>query len=150
MAIASPQVEPLLPPTGNDAVDWTITTPGTYVGYWADGLGGTELLQAQFRFLYGTGSGGIRVCLQSSLDQGTTAFDVVVEDFAAVAKTAIFAIRQGSSSTVLAPGEGGNDAAGFSVSPGVQCSVLGDRFRLKVIVTGTYANTVLSSRILAS
>jgi hypothetical protein len=157
MAIASPQVEPLIPGTGNDAVDWTISTAGTYVGTWADGLAGTDCIEVQMRFLWGAGSGGVRACLQSSLDQGNTAYDIAVVDFAAVARTVIFAVRPVVSSTIhsgisdiVLPGEGGFDSTGASQSEGVVTSVLGDRFRLKVIVAGTYTNTILSSRILAT
>lgn len=157
MAIASPQVAALLPGGSNDAIDWTISAPGTFVGFWADGLAGTDLLQVQVKFYWGTGSGGVRVCLQSSMDEGNTAYDVAIMDFAAAAKTVQFAIRPVFSSAVqfgvsdlIGPGEGGFDALGAQLSEGVVSGILGDRFRLKAIVTGTYANTTLACRILAS
>lgn len=149
MAIASPQVLPLIPGTGNDAVDWTISTPGTFTGFWASDLAGAEVLQGQIRFFWGTGSGGVRVCLQSSMDQGNTAYDVALFEFAAVSKTYVFQVSPGTSGIVL-PGEGGLDAVGGNEADGIITSILGERFRLKVIVLGTYVNTTLSARIIAS
>jgi len=158
MAIASPQVEPLIPGTGNDAVDWTISTAGTYApGSWADGLAGTDLLTGHIKFLYGAGTGTVKVCLQSSLDQGNTAYDLLVADFTTVAKIVQFAIRpvissgiQSGISDLVLPGEGGLDSTGAAEAEGVVNAILGDRFRLKVIVTGTYTNTYISGRILAT
>lgn len=149
MGIASPQLLPLLPGTGNDAVDWTISTPGTFTGLWADGLAGATILQGQIRFMWGTGSGGVRVLLQSSLDQGNTAYDVALFEYAAVAKTHIFQVSPGASGIVL-PGQGGFDAGGGSEADGIITSILGDRFRLKIIVLGTYTITTLSGRFIAS
>jgi hypothetical protein len=89
----------------------------------------------------------VKVCLQSSLDQGATAYDVAVVNFATVPRTAIFEIAA-LTTALIAPGEGGLNALGQTEPEGIIAGVLGDRLRLKVIVTGTYQNTTLSTRVM--
>jgi hypothetical protein len=143
--LESSSIYPLGPSV--DAADWQITTAGTYIGVWADDLAGLDGVAAQLRFAWGSAGTSVRVCLQSSLDQGVTAYDVAVVDFATISRSVIFAVTTGTTAIVL-PGEGGVQQGGSQETEGVITSVLGDRFRLKVIVVGTYVNTTLSARIM--
>jgi hypothetical protein len=101
----------------------------------------------QVRVMFGTGGATVKVCLQSSMDQGATAYDVAVVNFTAAPRTAIFEIT-GLTTALIAPGEGGFNALGQTEPEGIIVGVLGDRLRLKVIVTGTYQNTTLSARVM--
>jgi hypothetical protein len=81
------------------------------------------------------------------MDQGTTAYDVAIVNFAAVPRTAIFEIAA-LTTGLIAPGEGGLNALGQTEPEGIIAGVLGDRLRLKVIVAGAYQNTTLSARVM--
>ena len=72
------------------------------------------------------------------MDQGATAYDVAVVNFATAPRTAIFEIAALTTS-LIAPGEGGLNTLGQAEPEGIIAGVLGDRLRLKVIVTGTLA-----------
>jgi hypothetical protein len=145
MTVESSNIYPL----GPDAIapDWQITSAGTFVGAWLDDLAGTVALTAQVRFMVGTGGATEKVCLQSSMDQGATAYDVAIVNFATVPRTAIFEVAE-VTTALIAPGEGGLNALGQTEPEGIIAGVLGDRLRVKVIVTGTYQNTTLSARVM--
>jgi hypothetical protein len=145
MTVESSNIYPL----GPDVItpDWQITSAGTFVGDWLDDLPGMAALAAQVRFMYGTGGATVKVCFQSSMDQGATAYDVAVVNFATAPRTAIFEIAA-MTTALVAPGEGGLNALGQVEPEGIIAGVLGDRLRLKVIVTGTYQNTTLSARVM--
>jgi hypothetical protein len=136
-------------PLGPDAItpDWQITSAGTFVGDWLDDLAGMAALAAQVRFMFGTGGATVKVCFQSSMDQGATAYDIAVVNFATAPRTAIFEIAA-LTTALIAPGEGGLNALGQTEPEGIIAGVLGDRLRLKVIVTGGYQNTTLSARVM--
>lgn len=89
--------------------DWQITLSGTFVGDWLDDLAGMAALAAQVRFIFGTGGATVKVCLQSSMDQGTTAYDITVVNFATAPRTAIFGAAA-MTTALSAPGEGGLNA----------------------------------------
>lgn len=130
-----------LPPSGTDASDWQVTVAGTYVGAWVTDLAGMTSLAAQVRMLWGSGGTSIKAYVQSSLDQGNTAYDVALVNFLAASRTAIFSIQQ-TTSAMLTPVEAGAEAESVPVP------VLGDRLRLKLVVVGTYVNTTVSARVI--
>jgi hypothetical protein len=68
----------------------------------------------------------VKVCVQSSTDQGSTAYGVAVVNFATTPRTAIV-----------------EEAA-----EGIIAGVLGDRLRQKVIGTRVYQDTTLSARVM--
>lgn len=136
-----------LQPSGTDATDWAITSAGTFVGAWTEDLAGMVRVASQIRWMYGSGSGTVRACIQSSLDQGNTAYDVVIADFANASGTCVSTTTTASTYDVNVS-DGGINLAAQSVSPGVKTSALGDRLRLKVVVTGTFVGSTLSARVL--
>jgi hypothetical protein len=145
MTVESSNIYPL----GPDAFtpDWQITSAGMFVGDWLDDITGMAALAGQVRFMFGTGGATVKVCLQSSMDQGATAYDIAVVNFATVPRSAIFEIAA-LTTGLITPGEGGLNALGQTEPEGIIAGVLGDRLRLKVIVTGTYQNTTLSARVM--
>lgn len=132
-------IYPLPAPDGSP--DWSITTAGTFTGDWQVGLAGIASLACQLRFMYGTAGTWVRAILQSSLDQGSTAYDVAIVDFGTEARAVAMSIQQ----TAVDPVDESYDG---EVEEGLILPVLGDRVRLVLVVAGTYQNTTLSGRIL--
>ena len=118
----------------------TVTTAGTVTGGTVAGLGGALQLAAQAAFTYGSGGTATTAYLQTSLDEAASWMDIAAFGFATTTATRVFRLGMGDSSgtALLTPTDG-------SLTSGTQVNgVLGDRFRVKVISTGTYAgNTTL-------
>jgi hypothetical protein len=125
--------------------DFTIAAAGTFVGDWVEGLEGLLALAAQLRLAYGSGGTAIKAYLQTSLDQGATPIDVACFTFStssAVKARNLSALT--SKLTDVTPTDGA-----LTDDTSVD-GVLGDRFRLKIVSTGTYGgSTVLSGRLVA-
>jgi hypothetical protein len=120
--------------------DFTITAAGTQIGEAVEGLDGMAEADVQVRFAYGSGGSICKVFIQSSLDQGTTWFDLWC--FAAATAQKIRARRLKPDGNELTPGDGA--LADDTVASGL---ALGDRLRAKIVSTGVYAgSTVVSVR----
>ena len=135
-------VFPLSDPNG--APDWMVTEPGTFVGEWQSDLVGMLSLACQIRLMVGTQQGGAAVLayLQSSLDQGSTAYDVAMVDFASGSRAVALSIAQGISDPT------DQQEANPAEVEGVILPILGDRLRLKLVVSGGFTNTTLSARFI--
>jgi len=121
--------------------DFQITAAGTVVGDVVSGLAGVAQIDAQLRFAYGSGGTTAKAYLQTSLDQGTTWFDLWCFAAAQASKTRIRALIPAAGE--VAPVDAA--LADDTVAAGI---VLGDRFRLKLVSVGVYAgNTLLSARL---
>lgn len=122
--------------------DFTITAADTVVGDWVTDLDGMLAANLQARLAYGSGGTQIKLYIQTSLDQGTTAIDIACIVFGTASEVEIANVSGLTPKTTLAaPGDG--SLADDSVLDGV----LGDRLRAKIVSTGTYAgSTVLSVR----
>ena len=150
MATSNTTVMPLQPP-GTDANDWTITAPGTVAGPWQEELAGMARLSIEIRFTYGSAGATCRVCVQSSLDGGNTAYDLLIADFTTAAgvilatMVPVQGVAQASDMS-----DGGTLYAGGNALAGIKAVPLGDRLRAKIISTGQYANTVVSIRTMAA
>jgi hypothetical protein len=107
-----------------------------YVG----NLAGMRSVVAWANFDYGADGTTVNATIQTSLDQGTTWIDIIRFDFTTSDRKATAAVgtfAAGAVTTLAALG-----------SEGKLDNVLGDRLRLKVTSTGTYAtNTTLSVRV---
>lgn len=125
--------------------DFTITAADTQTGDAVDGLEGLLALAAQLRLAYGSGGTTVRAYVQTSLDQGTTWIDIACVLFGTASEVAALNFSALTPKTTqVTPTDGA-----LSDDTAVD-GVLGDRFRLKVVSTGTYAgSTVLSARICA-
>lgn len=123
--------------------DFTITTATTYVGDWVTGFEGLLGLVAQLRLAYGSGGTSIKAYLQTSLDQETTPVDIACVVLGTASEVAVFNFSALTPKlTQVTPTDGA--LADDTAIDGI----LGDRFRLKVVSTGTYAgSTVLSARV---
>lgn len=125
-----------------DLGDFAVTAAGTQTGVWITDLDGMLAASAQIRLAYGSGGATIRAYLQTSLDGGTTAVDIACVLFGTAAETGILNLSALTPKlTEITPTDGAlpDDTA--------VDGVLGDRLRLKIVSTGTYAaSTVLSGR----
>ena len=118
--------------------DFTIAEAGTQIGDAVDGLEGIAEADVQVRFAYGSSGATCKVFIQSSLDQGTTWFDLWCFAAATVAKTRARRIKPDGNE--LTPGDGA--LADDTVASAL---VLGDRLRAKIVSTGTYAGSTVTS-----
>lgn len=120
---------------------FTITAAGTQVGDWVDGVEGLLALAAKLRLAYGSGGTNIRAYIQTSLDQGVTAIDIACVLFATASESAILNLSALTPKTTQVVPTDGTLADDTAID-----GVLGDRFRIKVVSTGTYAgSTVLTA-----
>jgi hypothetical protein len=121
--------------------DFQITAADTAIGDVIDGLAGVSAIDAQLRFAYGSGGTTAKAFLQSSLDQGTTWFDLWCFAAATASKTRLRSLIPVAGEVTPSDGALADD----TIAAGI---VLGDRFRLKLVSAGIYAgNTLLSARI---
>ena len=123
--------------------DFAIAAAGTFVGDWVSGLDGLLAAAAQLRFTGGSGGTSVKAYLQTSLDQGTTAVDIACVVFATTAEVAALnfsALTPKLTQVIPTDGALADDTA--------IDGILGDRFRLKYVVTGAYSGSpVLSGRL---
>lgn len=133
------QQYPLLNVAGDG--DFAVTTAGTFVGEWLTGLDGIESVSAQIALNYGSGGSTINVYLQTSLDGGTTAIDIANRSWTTASETKVMNFFTDLAVTAFTPTDGALTANTE------KNGILGNRLRLKIVVTGTYANTVVSGRV---
>lgn len=127
------------------ASDFSITQPGTHIGQPITGLIGMQALTLWMKFAYGSGGTALKAYLQTSIDQGNTWLDIACMAFAQVSRTALVNLSGLTPKTTLVI-----PTDGTLTDDTVVDGLLGDRVRLKAIVTGTYAaNTLLSGRMVA-
>lgn len=123
--------------------DFAITTAGTQTGDWVDDFAGILALAASLRLAYGSGGTAIKAYLQTSLDQGETAIDIACVVFGTASEHDVANFSGLTPKLTLI-----NPTDGTLTDDTAIDGVLGDRFRLKLVSTGTYAgSTVLSARI---
>jgi hypothetical protein len=123
--------------------DFTITIAATQVGDWVTGFQNLLSLTANLRLAYGSGGTSIKAYLQTSLDQQTTAIDIACVVFGTASENEVLNFAgQTPKLTQVSPTDGTlTDDTAID-------GILGDRFRIKIVSTGTYAgSTVLSVRV---
>ncbi len=124
--------------------DQNITTPGTFTipadGSWLAGFEGILAASLQFRFEYGSAGESVQVFLQTSLDAGDTPIDLVCVAFGTASRTEVRNFSGLTPQLEAASDGGGIEPSDGALEPGQAIDgILGDRYRLKVIVAGTYA-----------
>jgi hypothetical protein len=124
--------------------DVTVTTAGTTTCDAITGLTNLSAVSVQARFVYGSGGTTCKAYVQTSIDQGTTWIDVACLAFATTNATKVVNLSGMTPVTTPATPVDGALADNSSLD-----GILGDRLRVKVISTGTYAGgTVLSVRVM--
>lgn len=123
--------------------DIAITQAAIYVGDWVVGLDGMTGANVQLAMKYGSGTASGTVYLQTSLDGGTTAIDIGAVSIGTV--SAVSVLNFSGLTPVISDPVTPSDAA-LTADTAVD-GILGDRLRVKVVTSGTYAgSTVLSGR----
>lgn len=122
------------------ASDLAIAGAGTFVCDVVDGLEGMTGVALQAQLAYGSGGSAVKAYCQTTLDQGNNWIDVACFLFeGGTAKVVnLSADTPVTSPVVSEDGALPNDST--------LNGILGDRLRCKVVVTGTFANSVLSVR----
>lgn len=115
---------------------FNITTAGTFAGDWVDDLDGCLSLLTQLRFVYGSGGTGVVAYLQTSVDGGTTPVDMAAVAFATTSENAVHNFSALTPKTTQVTPSDGAMTSDTAVD-----GVVGDRFRVKIVVTGTYAGS---------
>jgi hypothetical protein len=122
-----------------------IVSPGTQVGDWVEDMQGALAVLAHIRLAYGSGGSTIKAYLQTSADQGVTPVDIACCTFATASAVKVRNLSALTPKTTDVVPTDGTLADDTSVD-----GVLGDRFRLKIVSTGTYGgSTTLSGRLCA-
>lgn len=120
------------------AVSATATTPVI--------LPSVKYLAAQAKFLYGAGGTTTKAFVQTSLDGGTTWLDIMSFAFTTSALTKVSSV---TADIALAPATSPGDGA--LTDNTILTGLLGDRFRVKYVTTGTYTGaTSLTVDIIVS
>lgn len=124
--------------------DITITTAGTQTATAVTGFDGALAANVQMRFAFGGAGTNAKVYLQTSLDEGTSWIDIACAVFTTAALVKVYNFSGLTAKTTPATPTDGTLADDTAVD-----GILGDRFRVKVVSTGTYTGTILSVRISA-
>jgi hypothetical protein len=125
-----------------DLGDLQITAAGTQTTDWTTGLEGMVAATFQVALAYGSGGATAKAYIQTSLDQGATAIDIACVTFTTAGATRVLNLSALTPRTTeLTPTDGAlTDDTAID-------GVLGDRLRVMLITTGTYAgSTVLGVR----
>ncbi len=115
---------------------FNITTAGTFVGDWNDDLEGCLALLTQLRFLYGSGGTGVVAYLQSSVDDGVTPVDIAAVAFGVASENVVLNFSALTPKTTQVVPTDGALTSDTAVD-----GILGDRARVKIVVTGTYSGS---------
>ena len=128
--------------TQNDgASDLTITTAGMIICEVIEDLDGMTAVTLAFRLAYGSGGTSVKAYVQTSLDQGNIWIDIATIAFFTVSEHQVVNLSGLTPKTTPVTPSDGALTDDTCVD-----GVLGDRLRTKIVITGTYANTVLAVR----
>lgn len=125
------------------ALTGEVVTDISGVEYVGD-LEGMLAASLQVRFAYGSAGTTCKVYVQTSLDQGTTWCDVCSVSLTTASATKIVNLSGLTPKTTAA-----SPADGALADDTCLDGVMGDRWRVKVTSTGTYAGTTLAVRLTA-
>jgi hypothetical protein len=98
-------------------------------------LFGAKYLVVEAIFLYGSGGTTVKAYIQTSLDLGVTWFDIICFAFTTSAASKVAAVSSDITSGAAPIAAAEATLADNTLNNGI----LGDRFRVKYVTTGTYA-----------
>lgn len=111
----------------------TITTAVTAALSGTSTIRNVRSLALQATFTYGSGGTSAKAWVQTSLDGGTTWFDIASFAFTTSSATRIYNLDTAAVTTIYTP----TDAT--ITDNTAKSGILGDKFRVKYTTTGTYA-----------
>src|SRR3990172_876648 len=123
--------------TINDqATDLPVAGAGTFICEVIDELDGMTAVSLSLRLAYGSGGTSLKAYIQTSLDQGTTWIDIACIVFGTAAEHKTLNLSGLTPKTTQYEPTDGALADDTAVD-----GILGDRLRLKAVVTGTYGGS---------
>jgi hypothetical protein len=111
------------------------TAPGTTEETAVTGFGKPHGLSIVYRFSHGSGGTELKVYVQTSIDGGDNYFDVACAKFSTATENLLQNITASAISTPVSVSD-----AGLS-DDSTQDGLLGDRFRVKHVTTGSYTGS---------
>jgi hypothetical protein len=120
--------------------DYAIGAADTQTGTPVANLDGMTAVTIQARLAYGSGGTAVKAYVQTSIDQGATWFDI-----ACLAFTTAGAVKLVNLSGLTPKGTPAAPTDGALTDDTVVDGLLGDRLRVKLVSTGTYAGGTLAS-----
>jgi hypothetical protein len=116
---------------------FSITTAGTFTSDEVEDLDGLLALAVQFRFVWGSGGTSVKAYLQTTLDDQDTWVDIACVVFGnTVSEVAVVNLSALTPKTTqVTPTDGA--LADDTVVDGL----IGESFRVKIVVVGTYAGS---------
>lgn len=131
--------------TNGTASDLSVTVPATTICSPVIGLTGMQSLTVSLRFAWGSSGTAVKVYLQTSLDGGNVWIDIACVVFNTASEHEVLNFSALTPKTTPLVPTDGSLADDTAVD-----GLLGDRVRLKVVSTGTYAgNSALVGRMVA-
>ena len=125
------------------AVTGQVITENSDGDAYIEGLEGMLAASVQIKLAYGSGGTTLKVYVQTTLDQGATWVDVSCSAFTTASATKVINLSGLTPKTTAA-----TPTDGAMTDDTALDGVLGDRWRVKVTSTGTYAgSTTLSVRL---
>lgn len=125
--------------------NFSITSADTAAGDAVTGLEGMLAATVQLRFVYGSTGANVKVYIQTSFDQGNTWVDVAAVLFELANEVRLLNLSGLTPKTTQVTPTDGSLSDDTAVD-----GLLGDRLRVKVVSTGTYAgSTTLSASVVA-
>ena len=106
-----------------------------YATPWFEGLAGMQYVAALANFVRSSGGTSLDLRLQTSLDQGATAMDIMHFAFTTTTAKKVKAILAKEQASDLTPGDN-------ALTGGGVVAVLGDRLRWKWTSVGIYVGTL--------
>lgn len=128
----------MLNPGVYDLCDFQITVAGTFTSTPITDLQGMLAALVSLRFAYGSAGTTVAAYVQSSADQGSTWHDIAHVAFATGAEHVLLNFSALTPKTTQVVPTDGSLSADTAVD-----GILGDRLRVKIVVTGTYAGSTL-------
>jgi hypothetical protein len=115
---------------------FSITTAGTFTGDWNDDFEGCLSALINLRFIYGANGTSVVAYVQTSADDGTTPIDVAAVAFGVASENAVFNFSALTPKTTQVTPSDGALASDTTVD-----GIVGDRYRVKIVVVGTYSGS---------
>jgi hypothetical protein len=112
-----------------------ITITETIVGDWIENLEGMISALVGIRFIYGSSGTSVKAYLQTTSDDGSTACDIACVVFDTVSEHKLLNFTAAPKLTQVTPTD--KALADDTAVDGI----LGNKFRLAVVVVGTYAGS---------
>lgn len=123
----------------------TVPAAGTVASTPITGLAGCKYVTALLKFAYGSGGTTIKVFLQTSLDAGATWIDIMC--WALATSSVPGKVNAVVYNTALAANVTPTD--GTLTDNTILSGLIGDRLRVKFIISGTYTASTLEVDIVA-